>query len=274
MDLLLRDKVALVTGAGSGIGRTTALMLAEEGVRIGCADLFKERAEETVEMIRARGGPAPEEAKAAQPRGEGRKAKGISGETTAIASVCDVTNYGQVAQAVADTLVAFGRLDILVNSAGVSAGGLFMETEPESWSLEIGINLVGTMNCCHAAAPHMITKGYGKIVNIASDAGRVGEKRLSVYGASKGGVLGFTKCLALELARYKINVNVVSPGVVKSPMTSFLTEDLEKEWAKFYPLRRLGVPEDVANMIVFLCSDRTSWMTGQTVSIDGGFSRI
>jgi 2-hydroxycyclohexanecarboxyl-CoA dehydrogenase len=179
-----------------------------------------------------------------------------------------------VAQAVADTVDAFGQLDILVNSAGVSAGGLFMETEPESWSLEIGINLVGTMNCCHTAAPHMITKGYGKIVNIASDAGRVGEKRLSVYGASKGGVLGFTKCLALELARYKINVNVVSPGVVKSPMTSFLTEDLEKEWAKFYPLRRLGVPEDVANMIVFLCSDRTSWMTGQTVSIDGGFSRI
>ncbi|MBI4832651.1 MAG: SDR family oxidoreductase [Candidatus Lindowbacteria bacterium] len=249
MDLFLKGRVALVTGAGSGIGRTTALSLAEEGVRVCCADLFKEKAEETADMVRSRGG-------------------------TAISSVCDVTSYGQVAQTVADTVSALGQLDILVNSAGVSAGGLFMETEPENWSLEIGINLVGTMNCCHASAPHMITRGYGKIVNIASDAGRVGEKRMTVYGASKGGVIGFTKCLAVEMARYKINVNAVSPGVVKSPMTSWLTEEQEKEWAKYYPLRRLGETEDVANMIVFLCSDRTSWMTGQTVSIDGGFSRI
>ncbi|UCD57449.1 MAG: SDR family oxidoreductase [Candidatus Hydrogenedentota bacterium] len=249
MDLYLRDKVALITGAGSGIGRTTALFLAEEGVRICCADLFEEKAVETVRMIEQQGG-------------------------TAIKSVCDVTQYDQIAETVAGVVRSFGQLDILINSAGVAAGGLFAETEPQDWSREIDINLIGTMNCCHAAVEHMIPRGYGKIVNLASDAGRVGERRMSVYGAAKGGVIAFTKCLALEMGRFKINVNAACPGVVKSPMTSYLTEDMEKEWARFYPLRRLGETEDVANLIVFLCSDRTSWMTGQIISIDGGFARI
>ena len=97
---------------------------------------------------------------------------------------------------------------------------------------------------------------------------------MTVYGASKGGVIGFTKCLAVEMGRFSINVNAACPGVVKSPMTSYLTEEMEKEWSRYYPLRRLGETEDIANMIVFLCSDRTSWITGQTISIDGGFSRV
>jgi NAD(P)-dependent dehydrogenase (short-subunit alcohol dehydrogenase family) len=249
MDLYLKGKTALVTGAGSGIGRTTALMLAEEGVRICCADLFKEKAEETAKMIKDKGGAT-------------------------VASVCDVRNYEQAKRTVQDTVDAFGQVDILINSAGVAAGGLFADTKPEEWATEIDINLIGTMNCCHAAIEHMIPKGYGKIVTLASDAGRVGEKRMTVYGASKGGVLGFTKCLAVEMARFKINVNAVAPGVVRSPMTSYLTDEMAMEWAKYYPLRRLGETEDIANMIVFLCSDRTSWMTGQTISVDGGFSRI
>lgn len=249
MDLYLRDKVALVTGAGSGIGRITALFLAEEGARICCADLFEERAEETLTMIKERGG-------------------------TASKSVCDVRNYKQVKEMVSDTVRSFGQLDILVNSAGVAAGGLFTDTQPTDWALEIEVNLIGTMNCCHAVAEHMKSRNYGKIVNLASDAGRVGEKRMTVYGASKGGVIGFTKCLAVEMARFKINVNAVSPGVVRSPMTAYLTDEMAKEWAKFYPLRRLGEPEDIANMIVFLCSDRTSWMTGQIIGVDGGFARV
>jgi len=249
MDLYLKNKVALVTGAGSGIGRTTARFLAAEGARVCCADLFEEKAVETVGMIEEGGG-------------------------IAIKSTLDVREYAQVTETVAETVRSFDRLDILVNSAGVAAGGLFMDTRPEDWAREIDINLVGTMNCCRAAIEHMTSKGYGKIVNLASDAGRVGEKRLSVYSASKGGVIAFTKALAVEMGRFKINVNAVCPGVVKSPMTSYLTEDMEKEWARFYPLRRLGETEDIANMIVFLCSDRTSWMTGQTVGIDGGFARM
>ena len=249
MDLYLKEKVALVTGAGSGIGRTTALFLAEEGARICCADLFEERAAETVKMVEERG-------------------------ASAVKSVCDVRNYEGVSRVVSETVRWFGQLDILINSAGVAAGGLFADTEPPGWSNEIDINLIGTMNCCRAAIEYMMPRSYGKIVNLASDAGRVGEKRMSVYGASKGGVIGFTKCLAVEMARFKVNVNAVSPGVVRSPMTSYLTEDMAKEWARFYPLRRLGETEDIANMIVFLCSDRTSWVTGQTVSVDGGFSRV
>jgi NAD(P)-dependent dehydrogenase (short-subunit alcohol dehydrogenase family) len=249
MDLYLKDKVALVTGAGSGIGRITALFLAEEGARVCCADLFEERAVETARMVEDQGG-------------------------TAITSVCDVRNYEQVASMISGTVQSFGQLDILVNSAGVAAGGLFADTIPNDWALELEVNLVGTMNCCHAAAEHMTRRNYGKIVNLASDAGRVGEKRMVVYGASKGGVIGFTKCLAVEMARFKINVNAVSPGVVRSPMTAYLTDEMAKEWAKFYPFRRLGEPEDIANMIVFLCSDRTSWMTGQIVGVDGGFARV
>jgi 2-hydroxycyclohexanecarboxyl-CoA dehydrogenase len=235
MDLYLKDKVALVTGAGSGIGQKTALFLAAEGARICCSDLFEEKAVETVNLIREYGGDSFHE-------------------------VCDVRDYAQ--------------LDILINSAGVAAGGLFVDTEPNDWESEIQINLLGTMNCCRAAVDRMILRNYGKIVNLASDAGRVGEKRMTVYGASKGGVIGFTKCLAVEMARYKINVNAVSPGVVRSPMTSYLTDEMAKEWARFYPLRRLGETEDIANMVVFLSSDRTSWMTGQVISVDGGFSRI
>jgi NAD(P)-dependent dehydrogenase (short-subunit alcohol dehydrogenase family) len=249
MDLYLKGKVALVTGAGSGIGQKTALFLAADGAKICCADLFEEKAVETVDLIRELGGEAFHE-------------------------VCDVRDYAQVARMVDRTVSAYKQLDILINSAGVAAGGLLVDTDPNDWENEIRINLLGTMNCCRAVVDRMMPRNYGKIVNLASDAGRVGEKRMSVYGASKGGVIGFTKCLAVEMARYKINVNAVSPGVVRSPMTSYLTDEMAKEWARFYPLRRLGETEDIANMIVFLSSDRTSWMTGQIISVDGGFSRI
>ncbi|RJP16161.1 MAG: SDR family oxidoreductase [Candidatus Abyssobacteria bacterium SURF_5] len=249
MDLYLKNKVALVTGAGSGIGRNTALFLAEEGAKVCCADLFEEKVAETVKMIRDQGGEA-------------------------MPAVCDVREYRQVTRMLRATLNAYAQVDMLINSAGVAAGGLFADTEPEEWASEININLIGTMNCCRAVIDHMIPRGYGKIVNLASDAGRVGEKRMTVYGAAKGGVIGFTKCLAVEMARFKINVNAVAPGVVRSPMTSYLTDEMAKEWARYYPLRRLGETEDIANMIVFLCSDRTNWMTGQIVSVDGGFSRV
>lgn len=249
MDLYLKDKVALITGAGSGIGRTTALFLAEEGTKVCCADLFEERTQETARMIKERGGQA-------------------------IHVACDVRDYDQVTRMVKQVIGTYGRMDILINSAGVAAGGLFSDTEPQGWAQELTINLNGTMNCCRAAIEHMIPRNYGKIVNLASDAGKVGEKRMTVYGASKGGVIGFTKCLAVEMGRFKINVNAVSPGVVRSPMTAYLTDEMAKEWARFYPLRRLGETEDIANMIVFLCSDRTNWMTGQIISVDGGFSRV
>jgi NAD(P)-dependent dehydrogenase (short-subunit alcohol dehydrogenase family) len=249
MDLHLKGKIAVVTGAGSGIGRTTAMFLAEEGARICCADLFEEKAAETAAILQKRGAEV-------------------------VFRACDVRKYDEVERIVKEVVTHYGEVDILVNSAGVVAGGLFVDTEPAEWANEIEINLIGTMNCCRAVIERMIPRDYGKIINIASDAGRVGEKRMSVYGAAKGGVIGFTKCLAVEMGRFKINVNAVAPGVVRSPMTSYLTDEMAKDWARFYPLRRLGETEDIANMIVFLCSDRTNWMTGQIISVDGGFSRV
>ena len=249
MDLKLKDRVAIVTGGASGIGRMTAEYLRREGVKLVLADADQRALEAAAADLTK-----------------------LGAEVLTVPT--DVRNYGACTQMVGDAIKRFGRVDALVNSAGI--GGpleFFARTSPEDWTNLLAINLVGVMNCCRAVSDHMIERRYGKIVSLASEAGKVSEKRMVVYGATKGGVITLTKGLAVELGRYGINVNCVCPGVTHTPMTSYVTEEIEEAASRFYPLGRLGQPEDISPMITFLLSDEASWVTGQAISVSGGFTR-
>lgn len=249
MDLNLQDKVAIVTGAASGIGRAAAEYLRREGVKLFLADANAKGLEETAGELTDRGGEVETE-------------------------VVDVRAYAACSEMVSHAIGRFGHVDALVNSAGV--GGpieFFARTSPDDWQDLVAINLLGVMNCCRAITDHMIERNYGKIVSLASEAGKVNEKRMVVYGVTKGGVISLTRGLAVELGRFSINVNCVCPGVTHTPMTSYITPEIEEAARRFYPLGRLGKPEDIAPMITFLISDEASWITGQAISISGGFTR-
>jgi NAD(P)-dependent dehydrogenase (short-subunit alcohol dehydrogenase family) len=248
MDLFLKDRVALVTGGASGIGEKTAEFFIQEQARVVIADIQPERVERAVASLRALGG----------------EARGMVG---------DVRDEKSVARMAEQAAAAFGTLDFLVNSAGVGGALNPLETASrEQWQPILDINLIGTINCCKAVIPILKTKKSGRIINLASEAGVSGEKGLEVYAASKGGVIALTKSLAKDLGRHGITVNAVAPAFVHSPMTAFLNPELEKKWLKAYPIKRLGETADIAGMIVFLCSPRCSWITGQTISVNGGFS--
>jgi 2-hydroxycyclohexanecarboxyl-CoA dehydrogenase len=250
MDLGLRDKVAVVTGAGSGIGRAIALSLAEEGVRLVATDLKGDTAEAT----------------AADAAGRGAEAIGMP---------LDVVNYAEAQAMIQQVLQRFGRVDVLVNCAGAWRVNLFVDSQPEDWALEINVCFLGVVNCTRAVLDPMIAQQGGKIVNIASDAGRVGEVRQAVYSGAKGAVIGFSKAVAKEAGRYNIHVNCVCPGYTKTPATEDqLTPDLEARIVRVYPLRKLGVPEDVAKAVTFLASDGASHITGQTLSVSGGYTTV
>ena len=247
MDLGLGGKVAMVTGGGSGIGEAIALRLAEEGATMVAADLDGGNAE----AVAAKAGPP---------------AEGVA---------LDISSFEQ-AKAVVDGVVErHGRLDVLVNCAGAWRIGPFMDTPPEDWAFEVDTNLLGTINCTRAALDPMVAQGGGKIVNISSDAGRVGEFRQAVYSGAKAGIIGFSKAVAREVGRSGIHVNVVCPGYTKTPGTAGqLDPELEARIAKSYPLRKLGLPDDVARMAVFLASEGASHITGQTISVSGGYSMV
>jgi NAD(P)-dependent dehydrogenase (short-subunit alcohol dehydrogenase family) len=246
MDLNLRDKVVVITGGASGIGLVTARTFFGEGAKLVLGDL-------------------QEEALASAAK-----------ELGAVGQRVDVREYAQCQALIARAVEEFGRVDVLVNSAGI--GGiprLFVESDPSDgdWEAMLAVNLLGTMQCCRAVAEQMIAQRSGRIVNLASEAGKGNEKRIVVYGATKGGVISLTRGLAIELGRFGITVNAVCPGVTRTPMTSYITDEMEREWARYYPLGRLGRPEDIAPMIAFLASTHASWITGQAISISGGFGR-
>jgi NAD(P)-dependent dehydrogenase (short-subunit alcohol dehydrogenase family) len=248
MDLHIKGKVALVTGGASGIGEKTAEFLVQEGVKVLVSDVNGERIEQAVASL-----------------------KGMGGEVRGIP--CDVTQEEQVSKMVAEARSHFGTIDFLVNSAGIGGSMASLETaKRQDWQRILEINLIGTINCCKAVMPILREKRGGRIVNIASEAGVSGEKGLEIYAASKGGVIALTKSLAKNLGRDQVTVNAVAPAFVHSPMTSYLTSELEQKWLKMYVIKRLGETKDIASMIVFLCSDRCSWITGQTISVNGGFS--
>ncbi len=252
----LTAKVAIVTGAGRGIGRGIALRLAEEGCSLVINDLDLNGAKDVVRKIKERG------------RG-------------AIAIRADVSKYPQVKRMVKAAIDRFKRIDILVNNAGITKVLPVTELTEKVWDKVMDINLKGTFLCSKEVAKQMIKQRSGKIINISSKSGKVGGLWLSAYCASKFGVIGFTQSLALELAPYGINVNAVCPGIVFTP----LWKSLEKKYAKklgipiekvrpYYvskiPLGRDGTPEDVANVVIFLASSDSDYMTGQAINVTGG----
>ena len=247
MDLELKDKVAIVTGGGGGIGAQTCLTLAREGVDVAVVDLNLENARKTADEVKSTG-------------------------VKAIALQIDVSQPEQTEQMVQQTLSEFGKIDILNNVAGLAMPRYFKDSNKEIWEMGINACLYGVMNCCKAVLETMMEQNHGKIVNVSSDSGKAGEKIMVSYSAAKAGIMGFTKSLAKELGRNWVNVNAVCPGTTKGTgMTALIDEELEQKWVKQYALRRLGKPEDTANMIVFLSSKAADWITGQAISVNGGY---
>ncbi len=247
--MTLEGKIAVVTGAGSGIGRATAEALGALGATVVCADINPETGEATAAALRAASG----------------KAQFLPVDLTDAASV------EAFAQGVA---AKYGAVDVLVNGAGWGKTHKFWEGTPEMWERVIELNFVGPMRLTKALLPAMIERGSGKIVNIASDAGRVGSLGETVYAGAKGGLIAFTKSLARETARYNINVNCVCPGPTETPLLFAVPEGHLEAFKKAIPFRRFGKPSEVADAVVFFASDQSSYITGQVLSVSGGLTMV
>lgn len=246
METGLKDKVAIVTGAGQGIGKGIALALAAEGCSVVVSDMNAEPCAETAREIEALG-------------------------VKALAIRSDVSSKQDVADLFAKTQEHFGRLDVLVNNAGIYPFVSFAEMKEEDWDKVIDVNLKGVFLCSQEAAK-MIPEG-GRIVNISSIASFVGFEGLTHYCASKSGINGFTRALALELAKQQITVNAVAPGAIATPGASgAMNEEAMKQTLSMIPAARQGTPEDIANAVVFLASAASSYITGQVIVVDGGWT--
>lgn len=243
----LDGRIAAVTGGASGIGRATALVLAAAGARVFVGDLNETGARETCDAVKAGGG-------AAEP------------------VHVDVTDGPSAEAFAAGVLDAAGPADVLVNAAGWDRLEPFMENTPEFWDQLVQLNYLGPVRVARAFLPAMIDARRGAIVNVASDAGRVGSMGESVYAGAKGGVIAFTKSLAREMARHEIRVNCVSPGPTDTPLFRSLPEKMQEALERAIPLRRLAQPEEVADAILFFASDRSRFITGQVLSVSGGLT--
>ncbi|MEZ5211044.1 SDR family NAD(P)-dependent oxidoreductase [Gordonia sp. (in: high G+C Gram-positive bacteria)] len=245
MTTRLDGKTAFVTGAGQGIGAAIARRLADDGATVIVTDLNAETAAATAAAL-----------------GDG-----------SIGLQVDVTDRTSVNAAVDAAVDRFGRIDVLVNNAGWDKGEPFVDSVPETWDRIIDINLYGVLNTCAKIAPMMIAQGSGSIVNLGSDAGRVGSSGEAVYAAAKGGVIAFTKSLARETARDQVRVNCVCPGPTDTALfASMGGEKLREALKRAIPMRRLGQPDDLAKAVAFLASDDAGFITGQTVSVSGGLT--
>lgn len=250
----LQDQVVIVTGSGSGIGRATAKRLVEEGAKVVVADLKLEAAQETVAQLKVRGG-------------------------TALAVHVDITSAESARHMVQRTEAELGPVDVLVNNAGWDRVEAFVDTDEVLWEKLLMINLKGPIACTHAVLPGMIARHHGRIVCVSSDAGRVGSSGEVVYSAAKGGVIAFAKALAHEVARYGICINCVAPGPTDTPfLEAFKTasdgERIVEAMIKATPLRRLARPEEIAAAIAFLASPDAAFITGQTLSVNGGLTMV
>ncbi len=245
----LKDKVAFITGAAQGIGRDIALKFAAEGADIVVGDINLQKAGETKAEIEALG----------------RKA---------LALELDVTDYAKVNEAVNKILDKFGKVDILVNNAGITKDNLLLRMGDAEWDAVLNVNLKGTFNCTKSVSRLMLKQRYGKIINIASIIGIIGNAGQANYSASKAGIIALTKTAAKELASRNINVNAVAPGFIQTEMTAKLPEELKQKMQGAIPLGRLGSPGDVAAVCVFLASDDANYVTGQTIIVDGGMVMV
>ena len=247
----LEGRIALVTGGASGIGAATCRRLAAEGARVAVADLQEAAAGE------------------------------LAGELAGTAVALDVTDDASVGAAVERVEAELGRIDVLVNNAGIAGeGAFFVQTEPQSWDPVLRVNLRGVMSVTRAVLPGMQERGYGRIVNVSSEAGRLGSQLSGAYSAAKAGVIGFTKTIALEAARFGVTCNAVAPGPIETPMLR-QTAELGKLGERFVQgmvagtaMGRPGQPEEVAAAIAFLASDDASFVTGETVGVSGGLGMM
>jgi len=240
----LEGRVALVTGASRGIGRAVALALTARGASV-IAAARGENARGVVDEITAAGGQAE------------------------LASV-DVTDAASVQAAVAAGQARFGRVDILVNNAGVTRDQLMLRMKRDDWDTVLATNLTGAYTCVQAVLKAMVKQRSGRIINITSVVGQAGNAGQANYAASKAGLIGFTKALALEVASRGITVNAVAPGLIDTEMTRAVAKGAQEEWAAKIPLQRLGTPEDVASAVAFLASDEAAYITGQVLAVNGG----
>lgn len=263
MDLGLKGKTVIITGGASNIGRAISIAFGEEGANVCIVDLDEENANKVAKII------------------EGKGAK-------ACVTKANVTDYAQVEGVVKKALDTYGTIDIMVNGVGWDDFTPFLDIAPEKYEKYLNLNLRHVLYFTRAVLPTMVEKKTGAIVNIASDAGRIGEFRESIYSAAKGGVITFSKNIAREFGRYSIRCNSICPSVTFPPeeelgKESMLRGDMvgalfgpeaREKLAKTYPLRRLGRPQDIANTVVFVASERASFVTGQTISVNGGYSML
>jgi NAD(P)-dependent dehydrogenase (short-subunit alcohol dehydrogenase family) len=250
MDLGLKDRVAFLTGATNEIGRAVCLGLIREGVKVAFSDINVQKGEALASEITGLGG------------------EGLFLKT-------DVRNYQEVKDNVAKAKEHFGRIDIMVYMAGVGSLKRFVETKPDDWKKTVDVLLYGMLNATHVVLPFMIENGYGKIVSVMGDSSRIGESGLSLVAAPRAGQGTLVKSVAKEVGRYNITLNCVSVGVVDT--AHYPAGHIDKyrdKIVKNYPVGRLGTPEDVTPMILLLCSDLSSWITGQIISVNGGYSMV
>jgi 2-hydroxycyclohexanecarboxyl-CoA dehydrogenase len=245
----LQDKVAVVTGAASGIGRATAEALAAEGARVIVADIDRDGGEKTVAALRERG-------------------------ATADFIAVDMTDAASIAAFAEAVRARYDAVDVLVNGAGWGRTHPFWEGTPALWDKLIALNLVGPMTLVKALLPPMIERKSGRIVNIASDAGRVGSLGETVYAGAKGGLIAFTKSLARETARHGINVNCVCPGPTDTPLLAAVPEGHLEAFRKAIPLRRFAKPSEVADAVAYFAGPRSTYVTGQVLSVSGGLTMV
>lgn len=254
----LEGKVALVTGGARGIGFAAATMMAAEGAKLVLVDINGDSARKAAEAL--------------------------SGQTETLGLAADISSQDDVARMAGAAADRFGKVDIFVNSAAVLDDKLFLDSSFEDWSRMLNVCLYGPMICLKALLPGMVERGYGRVVCLASDSARIGQARLSYYAAAKAGVIALVKSVAQEVGTAGVTLNVVSPGATNTPLRierekSLLAQMGEEKYArrqksvlKMYPAGRIGEPDDIGSAILFLASDRASWITGQVLSVNGGFA--